>query len=234
MTFVLKTHSTALEICLLTDVTFQIRLFGSLNLKSAQNECRMYEILWKNFSLFTNKPSEYLKRCIKYTAVTDKKFKSSMYQTRWIQKNQLNCHVFKLIRKNIFKRNALVLFLCLSKSWMKSKRGSLLAKEKVQQTHSTVYHRIREWVGLEKELKHHPASTEIYWYNYVTKSKMKSRPPFKSLISGKVFNNNWFSGIGFRKMSLVPANKQGSSFSHTNPSQLSLREKLCNNITSVY
>lgn len=145
---------------------------------------------------------------------------------------ELSC--FQINQKNIFKRNALVLFLCLSKSWMKSKRGSLLAKEKVQQTHSTVYHRIREWLGLEKELKHHPASTEIYWYNYVTKSKRKSRPPFKSLISGKVFNNNWFSGIGFRKMSLVPANKQGSSFSHTNPSQLSLREKLCKNITSVY
>lgn len=139
---------------------------------------------------------------------------------------------FQINHKNLFKRNALVLFLCLSKSWMKSNRGSFLEESPTDPFYSISQNQRMVRVG--RELKDHPASTEIYWYNYVTKSKRKLRSPFKSLISGKVFNDNWSSGIDFRKLSLVPVNKQGSSFSYTNSSQLRLRGKLYNNITGVY
>lgn len=139
---------------------------------------------------------------------------------------------FQINHKNLFKRNALVSFLCLSKSWLKSNKGSLLEKSPTDPFCSISQN--QRIVRIERELKDHPASTEIYWYNYVTKSKRKLRSPFKSLISGKVFNDNWSSGIDFRKLSLVPVNKQGSSFSHTNSSQLRLRGKLYNNITGVY
>lgn len=71
------------------------------------------------------------------------------------------------------------------------------------------------------------------WCNYVTKLKRKLRPPFNSLIPGKVLNDNWFPGKDLRRLSVVPVNREGSSFSHTNSSQLNLRRKLCNNITNV-
>lgn len=58
-----KHSNSCRNLCPLTDVSFQICLevFGSLNLKSALHECRMYDILWKNFSLFTQQLPEYLK-----------------------------------------------------------------------------------------------------------------------------------------------------------------------------
>lgn len=80
-------------------------------------------------------------------------------------------------------------------------------------------------VRVRQGLEDYSAPTEIC-YNYLTKFKRKLRPPFKSLISGKVFNDNWFSGTDLGRLSVVSANRQGSSFSHTNWSQLSLRRKL--------
>lgn len=60
---------------------------------------------------------------------------------------------FQIHHKRLLKIHGLVLFLYLLKSSIKSNSVSLLAKEKAQQIHCTLYHRIREWLGLEESLK---------------------------------------------------------------------------------